>query len=134
VVLQQRFQDSSCLIQHDASHYLPSMPHTMTSYCSAQRPQTQCSEKLALLTYFNISDVRVYGGKLKYCLLFSETTQKYAHMTISSCFPVHKDDIFFLWLYSSIQALATSMKLSVSLQLLYLGPSVGLLGRVISSS
>jgi hypothetical protein len=41
---------------------------------------------------------------------------------------------FFLWLYSPIQALAASMKLSVSLQLLDLGQSVGLLGRVISSS
>jgi hypothetical protein len=34
---------------------------------------------------------------------------------------------FFLWLCSPIQALATSMKLSVSLQLLDLGQSVGLL-------
>jgi hypothetical protein len=42
--------------------------------------------------------------------------------------------LFFLWLYSPIQALAASMKLSVSLQLLYTGQSVGLLGRVISSS
>jgi hypothetical protein len=41
---------------------------------------------------------------------------------------------FFLWPYSPIQALAASMKLSVSLQLLDLGQSVGLLGRVISSS
>jgi hypothetical protein len=37
------------------------------------------------------------------------------------------DFIFSLWLYSPIQALAASMKLSVSLQLLHLG-------RVISSS
>jgi hypothetical protein len=42
--------------------------------------------------------------------------------------------VFFLWLYSPIQALAVSMKLSVSLLLLDLGQSVGLLGRVISSS
>jgi hypothetical protein len=44
--------------------------------------------------------------------------------------------IFFppLWLYRPIQTLAASMKLSVSLQLLDLGQSVGLLGRVISSS
>jgi hypothetical protein len=57
--------------------------------------------------------------------------------------PLHRDHhwslvlplwFFFLWLYSPIQALATSMKLSVSLQLLDLGQSVGLLGRVISSS
>jgi hypothetical protein len=41
---------------------------------------------------------------------------------------------FFLWLYSPVQALAASMKLSVSLQLLGLAQSVGLLGRVISSS
>jgi hypothetical protein len=41
---------------------------------------------------------------------------------------------FFLWLYSPIQALAASMKLSVSLQLLDLGQSVGLLGWVISLS
>jgi hypothetical protein len=41
---------------------------------------------------------------------------------------------FYLWLYSPIQALAASMKLSVSLQLLDLGQSVGLLGRVISLS
>jgi hypothetical protein len=41
---------------------------------------------------------------------------------------------FFLCLYSPCQALAASMKLSVSLQLLVLGQSVGLLGRVISSS
>jgi hypothetical protein len=40
----------------------------------------------------------------------------------------------FLWFYSPIQALAASMKLSVSLQLLDLGQSVGLLGLVISSS
>jgi hypothetical protein len=40
--------------------------------------------------------------------------------------------VFFLWLYSPIQALAASMKLSVSLQLLYLGQSVGLLGRAMS--
>jgi hypothetical protein len=44
--------------------------------------------------------------------------------------------LFFspFWLYSPIQALAASMKLSVSLQLLDLGQSVGLLRRVISSS
>jgi hypothetical protein len=41
---------------------------------------------------------------------------------------------FFLRLYSPIQALAASIKLSVSLQLLDLGQSVGLLGLVISSS
>jgi hypothetical protein len=41
---------------------------------------------------------------------------------------------FFLWLYSPIQALAATKKLSVSLQLLDLGQSVGLLGWVISSS
>jgi hypothetical protein len=41
---------------------------------------------------------------------------------------------FFLWLYSPIQALAASMKLPVSLQLLDFGQSVGFLGRVISSS
>jgi hypothetical protein len=39
-----------------------------------------------------------------------------------------------LWLYSPIQASAASIKLSVSLQILDLGQSVGLLGRVISSS
>jgi hypothetical protein len=43
-------------------------------------------------------------------------------------------NFFYLRLYSPIQALAASMKLSVSLQLLHLGQSVGLLGRVISSS
>jgi hypothetical protein len=42
------------------------------------------------------------------------------------CFP--------LWLYSPIRALAASMKLSVSFQLIDLGQSVGHLGRVISSS
>jgi hypothetical protein len=44
--------------------------------------------------------------------------------------------LFFppLWLYRPIQALATSMKLSISLQLLDLGQSVGLLGQVISLS
>jgi hypothetical protein len=42
--------------------------------------------------------------------------------------------LFFFWLYSTIQGLAASMKLSVSFQLLDLGQSVGLLGRVISSS
>jgi hypothetical protein len=36
---------------------------------------------------------------------------------------------FFLWLYNPIQALAASMKFSVSLQLLDLEQSVGLLGR-----
>jgi hypothetical protein len=41
---------------------------------------------------------------------------------------------FFLWLYSPIEASAASMKLSVSLQLLDLGQSVGFLGRVINSS
>jgi hypothetical protein len=41
---------------------------------------------------------------------------------------------FFSFGYSPIQALAASMKLSVSLQLLDLGQSVGLFGRVISSS
>jgi hypothetical protein len=39
----------------------------------------------------------------------------------------------FLWLYSPISALAASMKLSDSLQLLDLGQSVRFLGRVISS-
>jgi hypothetical protein len=43
-------------------------------------------------------------------------------------------DGLFFWLYSLIQALAASMKLSVSLQLLDLGQSVGLLGWVINSS
>jgi hypothetical protein len=41
---------------------------------------------------------------------------------------------FLLLLHSPIQALAASMRLSVSLQLLDLGQSVGLLGRVIRSS
>jgi hypothetical protein len=41
---------------------------------------------------------------------------------------------FFLWLYSPIQTLTAFIKLSISLQLLDLGQSVGLLGRVISSS
>jgi hypothetical protein len=36
------------------------------------------------------------------------------------------------WLYSPIHVLAASMKLSVSLQILNLGQSIGLLGRVIS--
>jgi hypothetical protein len=46
------------------------------------------------------------------------------------------DNIFFLWLYSPVWALAASMKLSVSLQLLdvQVGQSAGLLGRVIDSS
>jgi hypothetical protein len=48
--------------------------------------------------------------------------------------PLPPQMIFSLWLYSPIQALATSVKLSVSLQLLDLGQSAGLLGRVISSS
>jgi hypothetical protein len=47
---------------------------------------------------------------------------------------MHYELLSFLWLYSPIQTLATSMKLSVSLQLLDLGQLVGLLGRVISSS
>jgi hypothetical protein len=42
--------------------------------------------------------------------------------------------IYFFWLYSPIQVLVAYMKLSVSLPLLDLGQSVGLLGRVISSS
>jgi hypothetical protein len=42
--------------------------------------------------------------------------------------------IFSLWLYSPIQALAASMKFSVSLQLLDLEQLVGLLGRMISPS
>jgi hypothetical protein len=41
---------------------------------------------------------------------------------------------FFLWLYSPIQASAASTKLSVSLQLLDIKQSVGLLGSVISLS
>jgi hypothetical protein len=41
--------------------------------------------------------------------------------------------VFFFWLYNPIQALAASMKLSISLQLLDLGLSIGL-GRVIRSS
>jgi hypothetical protein len=40
--------------------------------------------------------------------------------------------LFSLWLYNPIQTLAASIKLSVSLLLLDLGQSVGLLGRVIS--
>jgi hypothetical protein len=44
------------------------------------------------------------------------------------------NSLFFLWLYSPIKALAAYMKLSVSFQLLDLGQTVGLLGRVISSS
>jgi hypothetical protein len=42
--------------------------------------------------------------------------------------------ILFLCIYSPIQTLAASMKLYVSLQLPDLGKSVGILGRVISSS
>jgi hypothetical protein len=41
---------------------------------------------------------------------------------------------YFLWLYSLIQALAASIKLSIWLQLLDLGQSVEPIGRVISSS
>jgi hypothetical protein len=43
-------------------------------------------------------------------------------------------NFFPLWLYGPIQALAASMKLSVSLHLLHLGQSVGFTERVISSS
>jgi hypothetical protein len=46
----------------------------------------------------------------------------------------HKSNYTSLWLYSPIHALAASMKLSVSLQLLDLEQLAGLLGRVISSS
>jgi hypothetical protein len=41
---------------------------------------------------------------------------------------------FSLWLYSPIQALPASMKHSISLHLLDLGQSIGLLGRMIRSS
>jgi hypothetical protein len=54
-----------------------------------------------------------------------------------ACLPpadANEDLFFFLWLYGPIQALAASMKLTVSLQLLDLEQSVGLFGRVISSS
>jgi hypothetical protein len=40
----------------------------------------------------------------------------------------------FIWLYSPVSALAASMNFPVSFQLLDLGQSAGLLGRVISSS
>jgi hypothetical protein len=43
----------------------------------------------------------------------------------------YNQNFFTLWLYSPIQALTASMKFS--LQLLDIGQSVGLLGRVISS-
>jgi hypothetical protein len=56
------------------------------------------------------------------------TDRKYLSLTPVKAF------IFFLWLYSPIQALAASMKLSVSLQVLDLGQSVGFLERVINSS
>jgi hypothetical protein len=44
------------------------------------------------------------------------------------------ETIFSLGFYSTIQALAASMKVSVSLQLLDLGESAGLLEQVISTS
>jgi hypothetical protein len=49
------------------------------------------------------------------------------------CFFLFYFIYFFLtlWLYSPIQALAASMKLSLSLQLLDLRQSVGRFGRVI---
>jgi hypothetical protein len=53
---------------------------------------------------------------------------------ISKCKIKGQINFFFLWLYRPIQTLAASMKFSVSLQLLDLGQSVGLLGRVISLS
>jgi hypothetical protein len=47
----------------------------------------------------------------------------------------HRDFfLFLLWLCSAIQALVTAMKLSVLLQLLDLGQTVGPLGRAISWS
>jgi hypothetical protein len=47
--------------------------------------------------------------------------------------PLRQKEHFFLWFCSSIQALAASMKLSVSLQLIDLGQSVGFFGRMMSS-
>jgi hypothetical protein len=58
-----------------------------------------------------------------------------AATAIGALLTTHKEiPTNFLLLYSLIQALAASMKLSASLQLLDLGQTVGLLGRVISSS
>jgi hypothetical protein len=63
----------------------------------------------------------------------SDSTKVKRKRVETVCIPVQ---FFSFWLYSPIQALGVSMKLSVSLQLLPidLGQSVGLLGRVISSS
>jgi hypothetical protein len=67
--------------------------------------------------------------------LFQVAYTVWARPWTSPQFFIHSFPYFFpLWLYSPTQALAASMKLSVSLQLLDLGQSVGLLGRVISPS
>jgi hypothetical protein len=54
--------------------------------------------------------------------------------SIMSVVCYEKRNFFFLWLYNQIQALAASIKLSVSVQLLDLGQSTGRLGLMISSS
>jgi hypothetical protein len=59
-----------------------------------------------------------------------------AGATLSTLYPENISPlvcIFFLWLYSPIQALAAPMKLSISFQLLDLGQLVGLLGWMTSS-
>jgi hypothetical protein len=47
-------------MQRDASHYLPSMLHTMTKHWSAQRLSHQRPENFALLIRFAITDAHSY--------------------------------------------------------------------------
>jgi hypothetical protein len=71
---------------------------------------------------------------LKFLILFCNYGILDNALYSSECIASDDRMIFSLWLCSPIQALAASMKLFVSLQLLDLGQSVVILGRVISSS
>jgi hypothetical protein len=71
-VLHQRFLDSSCLIQHDAPRYLPSMP---LHHDTALEHSTPVKRMCRKLRFFNLLHSLVLCMEnILYCLFLHETT------------------------------------------------------------
>jgi hypothetical protein len=88
------------------------------------RPSFTLLKKKKLQVKLDFTDSSGFHGEDLNCgLLGSSLISGYGYPILSP-----------LWLYSPSQTLAASMKLSISLQLLDLGQSVGLIGRVIRLS
>jgi hypothetical protein len=106
------------------------LPSGMRVFSSPPRPD----QPLILLTTYSSLPDHVTAHNIKSTAEAAVLWTSPPILYYTSYMLKDEEGIVFLWLYSPIQAFAAYMKLSVSLQLLDLGQSEGLLGWVISSS